>query len=87
MLILAKEFMLMRPHEKVNLIFGSTMVIIYLFGGVFVIMYAEKLMEKPRTAEILGWVMIAYSFLRALRVYEGIKKWKNERKDHTKRHL
>lgn len=70
----------MRLHEKVNLIFGSTMVFIYLFGGIFVIMYAEKLMEKPRPAEVLGWIMIAYSFLRALRVYEGFKQWRKEQR-------
>ncbi len=71
----------MRFHEKVNLIFGSTMVLIYLLGGMFVITYAEKLMEKPHLAEILGWVMIAYSFLRALRVYEGIKQWQKEKRE------
>ncbi|MCS6796639.1 MAG: hypothetical protein RMJ97_00805 [Raineya sp.] len=76
----------MRLDEKVNLIFGSTMVLIYLLGGIFVIINAEKLMEKPRLAEILGWVMIAYSFLRVMRVYEGIKRWRKEN-DSKKRRL
>lgn len=75
----------MRLHERINLVFGTTMVLIYLLGGAFVILYAEKILENYRTAQILGWVMVAYGLLRALRVYEILKKQKQE-KTSARRH-
>lgn len=68
----------MKPQEQFQLILGTTMVGIYLFGGIFVIAYAKDFFPESRLPNILGWVMIAYSFMRAMRVYEIIRKSKQE---------
>lgn len=68
----------MKPQERFQLTLGIVMVGIYLFGGIFVIFYAKVLFPESRLPNIMGWIMIAYSFLRALRVYEVLKKRKQE---------
>ncbi len=68
----------MKPQEQFHVILGVVMVTIYLFGGIFVIVYAKTLFPESRLSSILGWVMIAYSVLRAMRVYEIIRKRKRE---------
>jgi len=68
----------MKPQEQFHVILGVVMVTIYLFGGIFVIVYAETLFPESRLPSVLGWVMIAYSFMRAMRVYEIIRKNKKE---------
>jgi len=68
----------MKPQEQFHLILGIVMVMIYLFGGIFVVVYAETLFPESRLSNILGWIMIAYSFLRAMRVYEIIRKNRKE---------
>jgi hypothetical protein len=70
----------MKPQEQFHVILGVVMVTIYLFGGIFVIVYAKELFPENRLPNILGWVMIAYSFMRVMRVYEIIKKSKKEAK-------
>ena len=68
----------MKPQERFQLTLGIVMVGIYLFGGIFVIFYAKTLFPESRLPSVMGWVMIAYSLLRAMRVYEVLKKIKKE---------
>ena len=78
----------MKPQEQFHLILGTVMVGIYLFGGIFVILYAKALFPESRLPSILGWVMIAYSLMRAMRVYEIIRRRKQEsKKSKIKRNL
>ncbi len=74
----------MKPQEQFQLILGIVMVCIYLFGGIFVVFYAKDLFPDSKLPNILGWVMIAYSFLRAMRVYEILKKRKTNDKTESK---
>lgn len=69
----------MKPQEQFQVILGMVMSGIYLFGGIFVIVYAKDLFPNSNLSSILGWVMVAYSFLRAMRVYEILKKRKTDK--------
>jgi len=68
----------MQLHEKVNLIFGTFMVAIYLAGGILIILFANKVFNQPNLAILLGWVMVGYSVIRFMRVYESYKRWRRE---------
>lgn len=72
----------MQLHEKVNVIFGTFMVVIYLTGGILIIKTAHQVFEKPDMAILLGWVMIGYSLIRLTRVYESYKNWRRETRKH-----
>jgi hypothetical protein len=73
----------MRVHERINLIFGTFMAVIYLGGGIFITQYANRLYDKPSLVILLGWVMIGYSLIRIARVYEAYKRWIRETKKRS----
>ncbi|MDX1905333.1 MAG: hypothetical protein SFU27_14395 [Thermonemataceae bacterium] len=71
----------MQLPEKINTIFGIIMVLIYLVGGTFVIIYAERLSANPPLAKTLGGIMLVYALIRASRVWNVLKQSKeNNRK-------
>ncbi|GAB4124702.1 MAG: hypothetical protein OHK0045_02250 [Raineya sp.] len=73
----------MKPQLQFQIILGVIMVAVYLFGGIFVVFYAKDLFPDSKLPNVLGWVMIAYSFLRAMRVYEILKKKTQKKSKHN----
>ncbi|MCU0436872.1 MAG: hypothetical protein MUC49_03095 [Raineya sp.] len=67
----------MQLHEKVNLIFGTFMVVIFLTVGVLFIVF-NKFFQNPNLANLLGWATVGYGVIRFVRVYGIYKNWRRE---------
>ncbi len=67
----------MQLHEKVNLIFGTFMVVIFLMVGVLLIVFHD-FFKNPDLATLLGWATIGYGIIRLTRVYSLYKTWRRE---------
>lgn len=71
----------MQLHEKLNLIFGTFMVVIFLMvGGLFIAFNTS--FQNPDLATLLGWVTIGYGIIRFMRVYNLYKNWRRETQRH-----